>query len=126
MTTPSETMPQTPEEWIELLKTDTPSFNECIKQWRQDHPDEPLNLSNQSIMGGEIKNADLAGVNLSGTYFETIGIQNVNFKGANLEGTRFWITDFSGTHFDGANLKKAEFKMTRHYWTSFRKLIALR
>lgn len=72
-----------------LLKQDADRWNE----WRRDHPEERIDLSN-----ADLQNADLSGIDL----------RKANLTGTNLSGADLSAADLDGASFENADLQSAK------------------
>lgn len=76
---------------------------EAWNQWRNDYPDEDVDLSGANLSGAKLRNADLSGADLSRAY-----LTGVDLSGADLSGTGLGAADLSGARLSRAELSSAD------------------
>jgi hypothetical protein len=103
-------------EHLKILKQGVEAWN----QWRNDRPDEGINLSGETLDRIDLEQANLAKVNLKQALLRAANLKRVNLEGAdltdaNVEQTKFHGANLSRALFTRATLYKAEFyKATLH------------
>jgi uncharacterized protein YjbI with pentapeptide repeats len=89
-------------EHLELLKQGT----KAVAAWRKERSDVWLDLSE-----AELRGADLAQTDLSGSVFRLAALDGANLAGANLTEATLHGATLKGAHLSGANLKEADLSL---------------
>jgi len=93
----------------ELLKIgDVKGFNE----YRQENPDQEIDLQEADLQEAELKGVNLKGVNLRDANFEEANLEDANFFGANL-----FLANFRGANLQGANLGDTDARKANFSWS---------
>ncbi|NLF72968.1 MAG: TIR domain-containing protein [Candidatus Anammoximicrobium sp.] len=95
-------------EHVELVKQGA----EAIREWREEHPDVPLDLGQAdlrqtNLVGANLSEADLAGANLSGTNLRAAALAGADLRKADLRGVDLRGANLSGADLQGADLSAA-------------------
>lgn len=90
------------EQHLELIKKGTEAWN----QWREQNPDEPIDLSEADLRGKAMAKANLKGVNLKQAKLQFSNLAGASLEGANLEAARLQEANLRGAQLENANLKK--------------------
>ena len=97
---------------------------EAIALWREQHPEERLDLFRADLIGANLRLANLNGANLNGanlTGADLIGADLIgaNLIGANLSGADLRGADLRGANLRGANLREADLSAAKCHFTVF-------
>jgi len=105
-------------EHVEIVKRGA----EAIREWREENPEVPLDLSEADLRkanlgGANLFEANLAGANLSGTNLSAADLDGADLRGAvlqgaDLHGANLSGADLYGANLSGANLSGADLHMT--------------
>jgi uncharacterized protein YjbI with pentapeptide repeats len=90
---------------LAVLKENAEAWN----AWRAAHPDRRPDLSNSSLRGLQLAEADLAGADLRGTDLRGSILSGATLAGADLAGANFFKAILAGADLSGANLSGARF-----------------
>ncbi len=111
------------EETAELPQQKRSILSSYHQIWKENYPEEPLNLreanlQNAQLRGALLKDADLEGADLRWADMEEISLTranltNVNLQGANLTEAIFQGADLTNAQLQGTNLKQAILLLAR-------------
>jgi len=95
-------------EQLERLKQGVEGWN----KWRDDHPSEPVDLTDIDVSGIRLSDADLSEANLWRANLTNANLSVANLSGANLSGAdlwhaNLWHANLSDANLSGANLSGA-------------------
>lgn len=88
------------EKQLDILRQGVEEWN----QWREEHPDEKVELREADLLGALLQGADLHGINLSRTTLIGTRLRGANLCGANLVGANLAQADLSNANITGVYL----------------------
>jgi hypothetical protein len=108
------------QEHLERLKCSVQEWN----QWRQEHPDEKVDLSRAHLRDANLNNANLSDANLEGADLRSIDLINANLRGANLSKARIWDAadtpaNLHHADFSDANLSRVNLSGSNSFYANF-------
>jgi uncharacterized protein YjbI with pentapeptide repeats len=90
------------EQHVELIKKGPEAWN----QWREQNPEEAIDLSEADLRGTALNKANLKGANLKQAKLQFSNLAGASLEGANLEAARLQEANLQGAQLEKANLKK--------------------
>lgn len=90
------------EQHVEMIKKGPEAWN----QWREENPDEAIDLSEADLRGLALAKVNLNGANLKLTKLQFSNLAGASMEGANLEQARLQEVNLQGAQLQNANLKK--------------------
>jgi uncharacterized protein YjbI with pentapeptide repeats len=90
------------EQQVELIKKGPEAWN----QWREQNPDEAIDLSEADLRGLTLSKANFKGANLKQAKLQFSNLAGASLEGANLEAARLQEVNLQGAQLENANLKK--------------------
>ncbi len=90
------------EQHVEMIKKGTEAWN----QWREENPDETIDLSEADLRGLALAKVNLKGANLKLTKLQFSNLAGASLEGANMEQARLQEVNLQGAQLENANLKK--------------------
>jgi len=90
------------EQQVELIKKGPEAWN----QWREQNPDESIDLSGADLRGTALSKANLKGANLKQAKLQFSNLAGALLGDANMEQARLQEANLQGAQLENANLKK--------------------
>lgn len=90
------------EQQVVLIKKGPETWN----QWREQNPDESIDLSEADLRGTSLIKANLKGANLKLAKLQFSNLAGALLEGANMEQARLQEANLQGAQLENANLKK--------------------
>jgi len=90
------------EQHVALIKKGPEAWN----QWREENPDESIDLSEADLRGIVLAKVNLKGANLKQAKLQFSNLAGASMEGANLEQARLQEVNLQGAQLENANLKK--------------------
>ena len=87
---------------VELIKTGPEAWN----QWREQNPDEAIDLSEADLRGTSLAKVNLKGANLKQAKLQFSNLAGASLEEANLEQARMQEVNLQGAQLEKANLRK--------------------
>jgi uncharacterized protein YjbI with pentapeptide repeats len=87
---------------VELIKKGPEAWNE----WREQNPDEAIDLSEADLRGITLSEVNLKEANLKQAKLQFSNLAGASLEGANLEAARLQEVNLQGAQLENANLKK--------------------
>ena len=87
---------------VELIKKGSEAWN----QWREQNPEESIDLSEADLRGTALTKANLKGANLKQAKLQFSNLAGASLEGANMEEARLQEANLQGAQLESANLKK--------------------
>lgn len=86
---------------------DKKNENQEWNQWRQENPQESIDLTGTNLLGRDFTKINFEKVNLSRAVLSGVNLKGGNLKGANLSSIHLQGADLTGSDFSEANLEGA-------------------
>jgi len=83
---------------------------EAIRQWREEHPDERLDLTKADLRGLNLLSADLHGADLRAADLRRVHLESANLCGADLREAKLRRVDLRKAILERANLRKTDLR----------------
>mgnify|MGYP001575590050 CR=1 FL=1 len=82
----------------------------AIREWREAHPSETLDLRGADLLGANLRDANLWGAHLVDANLRDANLWGADLRGADLGGANLWGADLGGADLGGANLRGANLR----------------
>ncbi len=99
-------LPQTKEDWIQLLKTSAKDFNADYAEWRKQNPGEKLDLTGIGLFRADLRGADLQGAILNKADLQCADLRGADLRGASLTSAKLISSNLSHANMQGVNLQQ--------------------
>ncbi len=93
------------EQHLELVKKGVEGWN----AWREQNPDEPVDLSGADLRGAKISKANLKGANLKEAKLQFANLSGALLDGANMEKAKLQEANLQSAQMTNANIKQCNF-----------------
>ena len=90
------------EQHVELLKKGVEGWN----AWREENPNEAIDLSEADLRGGKLTNVNLQGANLEGAKLQFANLSGANLESANLSQARMQEVNLARARLNNARMQK--------------------
>ena len=88
-------------EHVELIKNGVSAWND----WREQHPEAPMDLSEADLRGLKLQNVNLKGTDLKAAKLQFANLSGANLEGANLDRARLQEVDLTRAQMKNAVVK---------------------